>query len=48
MGLAITKGLLAAEGGRAWAENHPDGGACFTLSIPTPIRQGSRLDEDPS
>jgi two-component system, OmpR family, sensor histidine kinase KdpD len=48
MGLAITKGLLAAEGGRAWAENHPDGGACFTLSIPTPIRQGSRPDEEPS
>jgi two-component system, OmpR family, sensor histidine kinase KdpD len=48
MGLAITKGLLAAEGGRAWAENHPDGGACFTLSIPTPIRQGNRLDEEPS
>jgi two-component system sensor histidine kinase KdpD len=48
MGLAITKGLLAAEGGRAWAENHPDGGACFTLSVPTPIRQGNRLDEEPS
>ena len=26
MGLAITRGLLAAEGGRVWAENHPDGG----------------------
>jgi two-component system, OmpR family, sensor histidine kinase KdpD len=48
MGLAITKGLLAAEGGRAWAENHPDGGACFTLSVPTPIRPGNGLDEKPS
>jgi len=48
MGLAITKGLLAAEGGRAWAENHPDGGACFTLSIPTPIRPTGDLDEEPS
>jgi two-component system, OmpR family, sensor histidine kinase KdpD len=48
MGLAITRGLMAAEGGRAWAENHPDGGACFTLSIPTPIRQESRLEEEAS
>lgn len=48
MGLAITKGLLAAEGGRAWAENHPDGGACFTMNIPTPVRQGDRADEEPS
>jgi two-component system sensor histidine kinase KdpD len=48
MGLAITRGLLAAEGGRVWAENHPDGGACFTLNIPTPVRYGSRTDEEPS
>ena len=48
MGLAITRGLLAAEGGRVWAENHPDGGACFTLNIPATARQGSRLDEEPS
>ena len=44
MGLAITRGLLAAEGGRVWAENHPDGGACFTMSIPTPARPGSPVD----
>ena len=48
MGLAITRGLLAAEGGRVWAENHPDGGACFTLSIPATARQGSPIDEEPS
>ncbi len=34
MGLAITRGLLAAQGGRVWAENHPDGGAVFTMVIP--------------
>ena len=34
MGLAITRGLLAAEGGRVWAENHPDGGAVFTIAVP--------------
>ena len=44
MGLAITRGLLAAEGGRVWAENHPEGGACFTMNIPAPARQGSPVD----
>lgn len=48
MGLAITRGLLAAEGGRVWAENHPDGGACFTLHIPASARQGSPAGEGPS
>lgn len=38
MGLAIARGLLAAQGGRVWAENHPDGGAVFTMSIPAPAR----------
>jgi two-component system sensor histidine kinase KdpD len=45
MGLAITRGLLAAEGGRVWAESHPDGGACFTLNIPAPARQASPIGE---
>ena len=34
MGLAITRGLLAIQGGRITAANHPDGGAIFTLEIP--------------
>jgi len=34
MGLWIARGLLAAEGGRIWADNHPDGGAEFTIVIP--------------
>jgi two-component system, OmpR family, sensor histidine kinase KdpD len=33
MGLAITRGLLAAEGGRVWGEN-VDGGARFSMVIP--------------
>jgi len=45
MGLAITRGLLAVQGGRAWAENCADGGASFTLNIPTTVRAGSRIDE---
>jgi K+-sensing histidine kinase KdpD len=35
MGLAITRGLLAAEGGRVWAENASGGGASFTIAIPS-------------
>ena len=34
MGLWIARGLLAAEHGRLWAENHPDGGAEFTIVVP--------------
>lgn len=38
MGLAITRGLMTAQGGAATAANHPDGGAVFTLSVPTVMR----------
>ena len=38
MGLAITRGLLTAQGGRAWAENHPEGGAVFILAVPSVTR----------
>ena len=38
MGLAITRGLLTAEGGRVWAENHPDGGAEFSIVVPVDVR----------
>jgi two-component system, OmpR family, sensor histidine kinase KdpD len=34
MGLAITRGFLAAQGGRVWAENLQDGGACFSIAVP--------------
>ena len=34
MGLAITRGLLNAIGGRVWAENMPKGGARFTIVVP--------------
>ncbi len=39
MGLAITRGLLAVENGRVWAENIPSGGARFCIAIPAPARQ---------
>jgi two-component system sensor histidine kinase KdpD len=38
MGLSIARGLLAVEHGRVWAENHPDGGAVFTIEIPAASR----------
>jgi two-component system, OmpR family, sensor histidine kinase KdpD len=38
MGLAITRGLLALQHGRVTAENHPAGGAVFTLEIPVATR----------
>jgi two-component system sensor histidine kinase KdpD len=41
MGLAITRGLLAAEGGRVWAENRPEGGAQFSIAVPAAVRQGA-------
>jgi two-component system sensor histidine kinase KdpD len=38
MGLAITRGLLAAAGGRVWAENVPGAGARFSIVIPGAVR----------
>jgi two-component system, OmpR family, sensor histidine kinase KdpD len=38
MGLSITRGLLAAAGGRVWAENVPGAGARFTMAVPGPVR----------
>lgn len=34
MGLAITRGLLAAEAGRVWGENAAGGGAEFSIAVP--------------
>jgi two-component system, OmpR family, sensor histidine kinase KdpD len=38
MGLWIVRGLLAAEHGRVWAENSPQGGAQFTIVVPVAVR----------
>jgi two-component system sensor histidine kinase KdpD len=38
MGLSITRGLMAAAGGRVWAENVPGAGARFTVVVPGAIR----------
>jgi signal transduction histidine kinase len=42
MGLWIAWGLLAAEQGRIWAENCPDGGAQFTIAIPALVKSAAR------
>ena len=38
MGLWIVRGLLAAQGGRVWAENGPGGGARFSIAVPADVR----------
>jgi two-component system sensor histidine kinase KdpD len=44
MGLWIARGLLAAEQGRVWAENCPDGGARFTIVIPVTVKEPASAD----
>ena len=34
LGLAIARGLVEAQGGRIWAENRRDGGACVAFALP--------------
>jgi two-component system, OmpR family, sensor histidine kinase KdpD len=41
MGLSITRGLLAAAGGRVWAENVPGAGARFAIVVPGAVRQAA-------
>jgi C4-dicarboxylate-specific signal transduction histidine kinase len=34
IGLAVSRSIIEAHGGRLWAENNPDGGAKFSVTIP--------------
>jgi signal transduction histidine kinase len=34
LGLSIAKALIEAHGGKIWAENAPQGGACFHFTVP--------------
>lgn len=37
MGLAISRSIIAAHGGRIWAENVPDGGAAMWIELPASV-----------
>ena len=46
LGLDISKGLVAANGGRIWVDAAPGGGAAFTVALP--CRHDGRLSPAPS
>lgn len=45
MGLSIARGMLAAEHGRLWAENCPDGVTQFTMVIPAETKTGIPVEQ---
>jgi PAS domain S-box-containing protein len=40
IGLAVSRSIVQAHGGRLWAENGPDGGARFNVSLPLSPKNG--------
>ena len=44
MGLAISRTIIEAHGGRLWAENNPEGGATFYFTLPVSDERRHRTD----
>ncbi|MBN1876082.1 MAG: sensor histidine kinase KdpD [Anaerolineae bacterium] len=45
LGLAISRGIVEAHGGKIWVKNRPEGGACFTFSLPMPALADHKTEE---
>jgi signal transduction histidine kinase len=42
MGLPVSKTIIEAHKGRLWAENGPEGGACFCFTVPVARGEGNK------
>ena len=45
LGLAVSRGMVEAHGGRIWAENRPGGGAIFRFTLPVVKTEGVMIHE---